>query len=70
MEIQIKATEHVTEIQGVPCRLWEGQTSSGVKCKVFVHRIMVHKDEDASEFEKELVEQMPPAIRITLSDIL
>lgn len=70
MEIQIKATEHLTTIDGVPCRLWEGVTAGGVACKVFVHRVAVHKDHDSTQFEKELAEQLPPGRHIDLRHIL
>jgi len=71
MRIQIEATEKITTIDGVPVRLWEGVTESGVKCKVFVHRIAVHKDDDSGQFDRELQEQMPPAApAIPLSMIL
>lgn len=61
MEIQMKATKTITEIDGVPVRLWEGTTAGGVPCKVFVHRVAVHNDDDQSQFENELSEKMPPA---------
>ena len=70
MEIKIKATETLTEINGIPVRLWEGRTEQGIDCKVFVHRIAVHKDEDAAQFEKELKEQMPPGIFYSLREVL
>lgn len=59
MQITMTATDKLTNIDGVPVRLWEGETNLGTKCKIFVHRIAVHKDEDADQFEKELKEQMP-----------
>ncbi len=61
MQIQIEATDKLTTMDGVPVRLWEGTTASGIPCKVFVHRIAVHNDHDSSQFEAELAEQMPPA---------
>jgi len=70
MKITIEATEKITHLEGVPVRLWEGQTESGISCKVFVHRIAVHKDEDAGEFERELEERMPPGQVFSLRDIL
>lgn len=60
MIITITATEKLTDINGVPVRLWEGVTDQGTKCKVFVHRLVVHKDEDQKAFEEEFTEQMPP----------
>lgn len=70
MKIEIEATDKLTTIAGVPVRLWEGITENGVKCKVFVHRIAVHNDEDPGEFERELVEQIPPGRHVDLRQIL
>ena len=70
MKIQIEATDKLTQIDGVPVRLWEGVTELGTKCKVFVHRIAVHKTEDCSQFEQELAELLPPGRHIELRDIL
>jgi len=70
VEITIKSTEKLTDINGVPVRLWEGVAKSGIKCKVFIHRIAVHKDEDVALFKKELEEQTQPGQYISLRDIL
>jgi hypothetical protein len=70
MEIMITATDQITTIDGVPVRLWEGVLPSGVRCKVFVHRIAVSNREDQSEFDRELKEQMPPGRHLPLSAIL
>lgn len=70
MKIEIEATEQLTRIDGVPVRLWEGITENGVKCKVFVHRIAVHEEEDPGEFEQELSEQLPSGIHVELRNIL
>ncbi len=61
MELMIEATSTITTIDGVPCRIWNGTTKGGVPCKVFVHRVAVHNQDDSAEFEAELQEQMPPA---------
>ena len=70
MKISIEATDKLTTIDGVPVRLWEGVTENGVKCKVFVHRIAVHKSEDLEQFEQELVEQLPLGRYVDLRHIL
>jgi hypothetical protein len=70
MNIKITATEKLTSIEGVPVRLWNGVTESGVDCLVFVHRIAVDKNVDGSQFEKELKEQVPPGVKWNLRDIL
>jgi len=70
VKIQIEATDKLTQIDGVPVRLWEGVTELGTKCKVFVHRIAVHKDEDSEQFDLELTEQMLPGRYVELRNIL
>lgn len=70
MKVQMEATDKITTLDGVPVRLWEGTTEQGTKCKVFVHRIAVHKDVDCSQFEAELDERMPPGRLVDLRQIL
>ena len=69
MEIMIKATDQITELDGVPCRVWEGTTVGGVKCHVFVHRLAVHNDADSSEFDAAL-KAMPAPRYVTLDRVL
>ncbi len=70
MKLTITATDQLTKFDEVPVRVWEGITEDGVKCKVFVHRIAVHNDEDASAFERNLKERLPPGRHLPLSMIL
>lgn len=70
MQIKMIATDKITDIDGVQVRLWEGVTEQGTKCKVFVHRIAVHNSDDASQFERELTEQLSPGQKIDLRRIL
>lgn len=61
MEIKIKNTDKIIQINGVPARLWEGTTESGIKVHCFVTRIAIDKDESRiKEFEKELIETSSP----------
>lgn len=60
MEIIIKSNEKLTDVDGVRCRVWEGVAAAGVKCFVFVHRVAVHRDENAAEFDRELKETAQP----------
>jgi len=48
---------------GVPARLWEGTTESGIKVHAFITRIAIDKTDAAAaaQFERELVEQRPPS---------
>ena len=70
MKITMTATEKITQLDGVPVRVWEGVTEAGTKCICFVHRIAVHNSEDSGQFERELAEQLPPGISISMRNIL
>ena len=70
MKITITSTDKLTEIDGVPGRIWLGVTDAGTPCFVFVHRVMVKKTEDQAQFERELQEQLPPGRHFTLREIL
>lgn len=70
MKLQIESTDKITEMDGVPVRVWQGTTESGVPCVVFVHRIAVSNFDDSAQFDRELAEQLPPGRVIPLSAIL
>ena len=70
MKIQIEATPHITQLDGVECRAWRGITEDGVECVVLVHRIAVRLDADARRFDRELREKLPPGQPIELRHIL
>jgi hypothetical protein len=61
MKVQLHSTEKIVQINGVPARVWEGITEAGIQCHAYITRIAVHKDDDATEFEKELQEHSPPS---------
>ncbi len=54
MKITITSTDQITELGGVPVRVWDGVTESGIACKVFVHRLAVLNGADTTEFDREL----------------
>ena len=54
----------MVELNGVPARVWEGETEHGIKCHAFITRIGVARDLDAYEFEVELKEQRTPSPEI------
>lgn len=60
MKITIESTEKIVQVNGVPARIWEGATESGIPCFCMVTRIGVSVDEDASQFERELKECKQP----------
>jgi hypothetical protein len=59
VKITLTNTTKTVQINGVPARLWEGTTEGGSKVLAFVTRLAVPNGEDASEFERELVETPP-----------
>jgi hypothetical protein len=61
MKITIESTTQIVDVNGVPARIWEGATDSGIPVHCFVTRIAVQKGQDASEFELELQEHRPPS---------
>lgn len=61
MKIIIESTTKIISINGVPARIWEGQTESGIRVHCFVPRIAIDSNEPrAGEFHAELQEQKPP----------
>jgi hypothetical protein len=70
MKMTIEATDQITDLAGVSCRVWKGTTQDGVGCLVFVHRIAVDRGADASEFDRALMEQLPPGRVVDLRQVL
>lgn len=66
MKLTIESTDRIVQIEtglklnSIACRVWEGETESGVKVTVLVPRIAAHKDQDLTQFERELQETKPP----------
>jgi hypothetical protein len=65
MKINIESTDKIVSLLGplgeVPARIWEGFTDSGIAVHCFITRIAVHKDDDSTQFERELQEQHAPS---------
>jgi hypothetical protein len=62
LKICIESTDRIVSLNGVPARVWEGATDSGIDVICFVIRIAVKADEDCSQFEKELMECRVPSV--------
>jgi hypothetical protein len=60
MKITIVPTSTITDMDGVPVRLWRGQTESGIPVMLAVHRVIVNETERQAEFEAELHATNPP----------
>ena len=65
MKITIHSTSKIVELNGVPARIWEGQTESGIKLHCYVTRIAIDKKETrVQEFEHDLQEHRAPSREI------
>lgn len=61
MKVTIESTSKIVNLDGVPARIWEGKTESGIEIFCFVTRIGVEIDVDPSEFERELISCRKPS---------
>lgn len=61
MKITIESTTKIVKASGIDCRVWEGETSSGVKVEVLIPRIAVPNGQDTAQFERELQECRAPS---------
>ena len=64
MKITIESTAKIVELNGVPARIWEGHTESGIPIHCFVTRIAVHESHDPTQFQAELQENRKPTADI------
>lgn len=60
MKITLTNTSRIVQVNGVPARVWEGETEKGVKVYALITRIAAHTEGDNSDFERELLEQPAP----------
>lgn len=65
MKASIESTTTVCEMkdrQGRPfvCRVWQGTSEGGIPFTAYIPVVQVARDEDNSEFERELLEHAPP----------
>jgi hypothetical protein len=65
MKITVESTDKIVELNGVPARIWEGETASGIKVHCYVTRIAVKRKEPRiAEFESELRETRTPSAEL------
>jgi len=63
MRITIESTSKVVQLNGVPARIWEGKTESGIPVHYYVTRIATNS-KDTSEFERELQRHRAPSAEV------
>ena len=64
MKITIESTSKIIHLDGLPARVWEGETESGIRIHCFVTRVAVKEgqpSETYKQFEEELKEQRKPS---------
>ena len=66
MKVSLESTTKVVHLNGVPARIWEGKTVTGIEVHAFITRIAVDKDADSSQFEAELKECSPPSAPVAM----
>lgn len=65
MLIHITSTTKIVTLDGIPARIWEGHTESGIKVHAYITRIAIDKDEPRQEeFQTELQEHTAPSAEI------
>lgn len=67
MKITIEPTNKVVTFNGLPARIWEGATESGIPLHVYITRVAVAEGlppEKYSQFETELSEQRKPSAEV------
>lgn len=60
MKITIESTSKLVTLDGVPARVWQGKTETGIPVACFITRIAVDRAENCAEFERELTEHAAP----------
>jgi len=61
MRVTLQNTTKQVILNGVPVRIWEGKTDSGIPCHAYIALIGVARDLDSAEFDREIEEQMAPS---------
>lgn len=60
MKVTLESTTQIVEVNGVPARVWEGTTESGIPISVLITRVAVGRTQDTAQFEAELRECKAP----------
>ncbi len=61
MKITLRNTTKLVMLDGIPARIWEGHTESGIPVHCFITRIAAPNEADHRQFEAELQEVAPPS---------
>ncbi len=64
MKLRLESTTKIVEVNGVPARIWEGHTESGIACHAFITRLAVLRIDDRAQFDAELQEMKAPSAEV------
>ena len=70
MKIIIENTSRIVTLEGaegergIPARVWEGETESGIKVQCLITRIAALKTDDLSQFDRELQNVREPSAEV------
>lgn len=65
MKVILESTQKTVFINGVPARIWEGETASGIKVHCYITLVSVAENEpNTQEFEQELERHAPPSVEM------
>jgi hypothetical protein len=67
MKVTLESTDKIVTITTpygpATGRIWEGVSEGGIRCHAVISTIAVHKDDDSSQFARELEEHQPASER-------
>lgn len=61
MTMTVHSTTKIVTLNGVECRIWEGETAHGIPLHCYIPRVAVANDQDQSQFAAELQETRAPS---------
>ncbi len=64
MKVTLESTTKLVNVNGVPARVWEGTTESGIPIHAYITRVAVGIDDDQAQFERELQECRAPSAAV------
>jgi hypothetical protein len=65
VKITVTSTSKIVQFNGLPARIWEGHTDSGIPVHCYITRIAAPNDgRDLSQFERELQSHEPPSAEV------
>ena len=62
MKATLESTSKIVHLNGLPCRIWEGKTESGIPFLAFVNLVRVSVKSDGEVFAAELQEVKAPSV--------